>query len=164
MLSGCTSAPETTKSNEAEETEVLHRYERTFHPSDYEVDLPAPESEKNGGEETPREESTSRPAGKSEIVPGFRVQIAFSEDIDFANQLKAEVSPRLPNQWVYVVYEAPYYKVRVGDFTTRPDANPVLKLLVDLGYKDAWIVPDKVLGSPHAKPQEPPPPPPEEER
>ena len=40
----------------------------------------------------------------------------------------------------YVSYDNPYYKVRIGDFTSRYDAEEFLTTLEGRGYKTAWIV------------------------
>ena len=156
-LHGCASSSEETTSSESETTEILHRYEQTFHPSDYDVVMPDLKSSKDIDENEDGETVANTKNVEKDFAPGFRVQVSFSEDIEQANKFKSELSPLLPNEWVYVVYEAPYYKVRVGDFLTRPEANPTMKSLIEIGYKDAWIVPDKVYKDPPAKPQEVPP-------
>jgi hypothetical protein len=60
----------------------------------------------------------------------------------------------LPDEWVYLVYDLPYYKVRVGNYAEKEAANESVKKLVSLGYADAWVVPERILKNP------PPPPPP----
>jgi hypothetical protein len=37
------------------------------------------------------------------------------------------------------------YKVRVGDFANRYEANQRLPEFVEKGYRDAWIVPDRIV-------------------
>jgi hypothetical protein len=44
---------------------------------------------------------------------------------------------------VRMVYNAPYYKVRVGDFVDRKVAQKSLKI-IRKRFPDAWIVPDQV--------------------
>jgi hypothetical protein len=46
---------------------------------------------------------------------------------------------------VYLLFDAPVYKVRVGDFVSRYEAGQKLPDIVELGYRDAWIVPDKIV-------------------
>ena len=46
---------------------------------------------------------------------------------------------------VYVVYDPPVYKVRVGDYTSRLEASRKLSTFIDKGYPDAWIVADRIV-------------------
>ncbi len=160
LLWGCAALfkSETTKTPETEQKEFLEKYEKTFNPADYDEDV-GEEEKKN---ETPRADKNlydtkSEETNKAEleIIPGFRIQILMTSEIDEANLTKAQVSSLLPNDWVYMIYETPYYKIRAGDFPDRASANQLLKFLIDSGYKNAWIVPDKVYKSPPPKPKEP---------
>lgn len=147
-VAGCASSAEETKSSSNDDKEFLHKYEKTFNPSDYDTEI-AQEKLEEKKESPAAKGETSLPASEeAEIVSGFRVQVSFTDNIEVANQVKNELSSLLTDQTVYVVYEAPYYKVRVGDFFTRPEANFTLKSLIEKGYKDAWIVPDKVRKEP----------------
>lgn len=79
---------------------------------------------------------------------GYRVQIFFTESMDEAQKrhdhVQAEV--RSKDYAVYTVFEAPYYKVRVGDFLLKDDAYEAQTWLRNaLGYSDAWVVPSKVV-------------------
>jgi hypothetical protein len=47
--------------------------------------------------------------------------------------------------WVYVVYDAPTYKVRIGDFATRLEAKNALEQIQAKGFTNAWLVPDNVV-------------------
>ncbi len=46
---------------------------------------------------------------------------------------------------VYIEFYDPYWKLRVGNFKSRSDAQYALKYIKLLGYKDAWIVPTTIL-------------------
>lgn len=144
------------KTPEEEKKDFLDKYEKTFNPADYDDDVDIeenniPEAEKNLIDLKKRETDKIEP----EIISGFRVQILMTTEIDEATAIKNEISPLLPNDWLYVVHEAPYYKIRAGDFHDRTSANRLLKYLIDSGYNNAWIVPDKVYKSPPPKPKEP---------
>ena len=41
---------------------------------------------------------------------------------------------------VIIIFEAPYYKLYIGDFQERSDAEHYLTRLKDLGYDGVWIV------------------------
>ena len=41
---------------------------------------------------------------------------------------------------VWLDYEVPYYKIRVGNFQTREEAEQYLQTAKDAGYPEAWVV------------------------
>jgi hypothetical protein len=48
-----------------------------------------------------------------------------------------------PEQGVYLMFQSPYYKVRVGDFRTRMDAEGFKQKLLD-EFPDAFVVKDEI--------------------
>jgi len=46
---------------------------------------------------------------------------------------------------IYVEFYDPYWKLRVGNYKNRSEAEYVLKYIKKLGYGDAWIVPTTIL-------------------
>jgi len=155
IVGGCKS----TNENERPETtemsmkQFLDKYEKTFRPSDYDTTVGAirqEEQQQRRAVEAALISATAVP----ETIPGFRVQVLFTADIQQANTIRDTLSEELPDEWVYVVYDSPYYKVRVGNYAERSDANSTLRKLIDLGHKDAWIVPDKIIKNPPPKPPE----------
>ena len=157
LLISCASSKNSRKSNDmAEFTKELRQYEATFQPSDYNPDvgrLLKEEKESTSLEgDVPVEQVTEQPA---ELVPGFRVQIFSSTSIDEANAKVAEVRGILPMEWFYVVYDAPAYKIRAGNFLKRFDADKFVRQLSDRGYRDAWVVPEKVFKNPPPRPPSP---------
>ncbi|MFN0157044.1 MAG: SPOR domain-containing protein [Bacteroidota bacterium] len=142
-LTGC-GASTGSSSSEADYIEEARRYEKGFRPSDFDPDPVAAVSTQVSNQpvsEAPHLPKTSVPL---EFVSGFRVQIFSSNNIDDANAMKAEVEQRFTDQWFYVVYDPPTYKLRGGDFLTRYEADRFAKFLKDAGHKDAWIVPERV--------------------
>jgi len=45
---------------------------------------------------------------------------------------------------VYVVYEVPFYRVRLGDFQTRTEAEKHVKILKEMGFKESLWIPSKI--------------------
>jgi len=82
----------------------------------------------------------SRPAARR----GFRVQIAASGSESSAEEVAREARTRVP-ETVYVVFESPYYKVRVGDFSDRGLALQLRDRLRGYGYDGAWVVTTTIL-------------------
>ena len=79
----------------------------------------------------------------SDFVKGYRVQIVISQN---ENELK-EIQDNLMqsvNQKIYIIFELPNYKLRVGNFLNRKEAENFQKKIVRLGYRTAWVVPTMI--------------------
>ena len=73
------------------------------------------------------------------IIEGFRVQVLATKQLAKAEQLQKDLSSIL-NQKIYIVFEAPNYKVRVGNFIDRSKAENFRKNLIKEGYQSSWII------------------------
>lgn len=84
-------------------------------------------------------------------VRGFRIQAANTQNRDEANAIKAELLRRFPDQKSYLLYQAPNFRVRIGNFITQKDASQLRKMIAAL-YPDKgiYIVPDIVEHTPTA--------------
>jgi hypothetical protein len=152
---GCSGSRESTSTNQPPDPgENLRVHESGFRPSDYE---PEPEAATPGhgvrifapGDTT----ATTPMVELQEMVQGYRVQILSTASIDSANAQLREAAEAFPNEWYYLEYDAPTYKVRAGNFLTKYEADRFAKQLIERGYKTAWTVPQRVYKGP------PPPPP-----
>ncbi len=81
-------------------------------------------------------------------IPGWRLQIYLGTGraaMEKANRIKEEFELEYPETGVYIVYQAPYFKVRVGDFR-KSEKTKVLKLKKKLSeiYPSCWIVEDNI--------------------
>jgi len=132
--------------------EKLSTFERSFKPSEYDSDIVLVHKKENQPRpivDVPVETFT---VAEPETVQGYRIQVFASNNYDEAVSVRNALNIDLPAQWVYMVYDAPTYKVRVGDYTNRADANLAVDGFIEKGYKGAWVVPDRVLANPRAKP------------
>ena len=86
---------------------------------------------------------TEVPPGEEVKLPGFRVQIYSGNDRDKATQIRNQVTQQYPNQVAYLTYEAPYFKIRVGDFRNRLESQKMLNEL-ESQYSGVLLVPDKI--------------------
>jgi len=75
---------------------------------------------------------------------GFRVLVLTTDNIEEANQIKADVYFSQNTNEVYIDFEPPFYKVKVGDFDTQKIADDLRFKLSQLGYKEAKVVKDKI--------------------
>ena len=77
-------------------------------------------------------------------MDGFRVQVFATRFSHSADSMKAVLEERV-NDDVFIVFDAPVYKIRVGNFVTRNKAENMKISLVKHGYDTAWIVRSKVF-------------------
>jgi hypothetical protein len=76
-------------------------------------------------------------------LQGFRVQVYSGTNRAEANAIKARMLQLYPDIPVYFTYESPNFKVRLGDFRGRIDAQKVFHDLKD-SYSGVIVVPDKI--------------------
>jgi len=73
------------------------------------------------------------------VSEGYRVQVLATRYFDRADSL-AVIMKNTVSYSVYVDFEAPNYKVRIGDFIDRNSAESLQQELVQMGYNSAWIL------------------------
>ena len=73
------------------------------------------------------------------VSEGYRVQVLATRYFERADSL-AVIMKNTVSDSVYVDFEAPNYKVRVGDFIDRDSAESLQQDLVQMGYNSAWIL------------------------
>ncbi len=70
---------------------------------------------------------------KKGVQPGYRVLVFADNNArtakNRANTVARRVAGAVPGQRTYVVYESPYWRMKLGDFTTREDAEKAATLL-----------------------------------
>jgi hypothetical protein len=69
----------------------------------------------------------------------FRVQVFASKSFDEAQQFASDIEQLFP-EGVFVEYQTPYYKVRVGEFYDPDEGEAFLDFVKQLGFKNAWLV------------------------
>ena len=73
------------------------------------------------------------------VLEGYRVQVLATRYFERADSL-AVIMKNTVSDSVYVDFEAPNYKVRVGDFIDRDSAESLQQDLVQMGYNSAWVL------------------------
>jgi cell division protein FtsN len=86
-----------------------------------------------------KEKSENRTDTTQIIVEGFRVQVLATRTRDNADQLRQTLAEGYAEE-IYIVFEAPNYKVRMGNFFDRKQAEKFRQTLVKKGYPSAWII------------------------
>jgi hypothetical protein len=78
-----------------------------------------------------------------ETANGFRVQIFFGSSRQAAYDAQAKFMNDYPEIHTYITYIEPNFKVRVGDFRTRLEAQKLETALGDI-FKSLFIIPEKI--------------------
>lgn len=88
-------------------------------------------------------------------VKGFRIQAANTQNRDEANAIKAELLRRFPDEKSYLLYQAPSFRVRIGNFLSQRDAFQLRKLITALYPNHGiYIVPDIIEYTPPQEDEE----------
>jgi hypothetical protein len=153
LTAGCTSSrpfireEEPKQEKPKEDKRSLAEYEATLNPADYDQEVEVVEKAhvEEKKQQTPLKIPKDSLIVEEEVVQGFRIQVFSSSGVDEATLMKDVVTRKFFGDSVYMVYDAPVYKIRVGDFVNRYEANQRLPEFTEKGYRDAWIVPDRIV-------------------
>lgn len=79
---------------------------------------------------------------------GYRVMVLNTNDRDLAYKTRAEILRSFPDQNVYMAYQSPYYKLKVGDFLKRSDADKIKKDLSVAFNQTTYVIEDIIKLTP----------------
>ena len=153
LLAGCASSKKTV--TEEAKGKPGSAYDESFDPlslndDDIEIksDKESPQVKKKPVEAAAAVEETPTTSNLPfKETDGYRVQLLTTKSYEaatVAQQTAAEQFAPL-NLKTYIKFEAPLYKVRVGDALTRSEAEEIRETARDFGYKGAFIVRSKVM-------------------
>jgi hypothetical protein len=91
-------------------------------------------------------DSTEKQIRKTVVdtIPGYRVQVISTDNLDEANGVRSEVFFKTNEKDVYVIFEPPFYVVRVGDYKNINDAKALSFKLNQLGFPGTKVVNDLI--------------------
>lgn len=76
-------------------------------------------------------------------MPGYRIQIYFGGVRQKATEVKLEIQSKYPGVPAYLTYAQPNFKVRIGDYRNRFEAQKFLKEIEGM-FPTSFIVPEDV--------------------
>ncbi|MBC7188524.1 MAG: SPOR domain-containing protein [Calditrichaeota bacterium] len=116
--------------------------------------IPVPEgAARSGGGVVAQTEPTGAEAGaQPSLLPGYRVQIISTPFEEVAREVRKEALLKFEEP-VYMVFDAPYYKVRVGDCLSRFEAEELQQKAIEKGFGQAWVV--RTMVAPGGAPPQP---------
>lgn len=85
-------------------------------------------------------EETTRQSRRN--VPGFRIQVMNTPDRQKVYDAKVKIYQEFPDWKPYLLYQAPNYKLRVGDFKTEDEAQAALQQLSKLFPQGMYVIRD----------------------
>jgi len=80
-----------------------------------------------------------RSQAEAALQPGFRIQLVATRDEQEARQARMDALLNFSRR-VYLIYDNPYYKLRLGDCLSRADADSLQQLAIEKGFVSAWVV------------------------
>lgn len=81
-------------------------------------------------------------------IPGFRIQVINTTDRNEAIQAKTTVYRLFPELKAYLLYQSPYFRLRVGNFESRKEAESYQRQLSKEFKKSVYIVNDVIEVNP----------------
>lgn len=89
---------------------------------------------------------------KNPLIPGYRIQTYAGSSRQRAMTIRNEIAEKYPDYVTYVIYRQPTFRVRVGDFRTRFEAQKLLNEIKP-AYSSSFIVPDDINPNPVLAPK-----------
>lgn len=91
-------------------------------------------------------EITTRNARR--FVPGFRILVVSTNDRNKAMNAKSRLYQEMPEVPVYLMYQAPFYKLKAGNFRERKEADDFLTTLQRYFPSGVYVVRDTIEVNP----------------
>jgi SPOR domain len=89
-------------------------------------------------------EETTRDSRR--IMPGYRIQVINSTDRNRVFAAKAKMYQEFPDLKLYLMYQAPNYKLKAGNFKTQEEAEDYIKQLSRIFPTGLYIIRDTIEG------------------
>jgi SPOR domain len=84
----------------------------------------------------------------SGLYIGYRLQVLSTRSREEAFKLKTALLQKFPDQETYIMFQSPYFKVRIGNFFHRPDAESFKNRFLQKFSQNAYIVDDAIEYTP----------------
>jgi hypothetical protein len=141
-----TGAKTSTSTSTEVKTEVSEDFDITPYETEIDIEAPPLSADKLPtdvwyGYKSSSPDSTKKIIGTTD---GYRVQVISTDDIEEANLVRSELYEQTTRKEVYIVFEPPFYKVKVGDFISKSEAENLRFKLNQLGYSESKVVQETV--------------------
>ena len=75
---------------------------------------------------------------------GYRIQVLNTTDRNQALAAKSKLLTLYPDQKTYLMYTAPYFKIRIGNFVERSEADDLKKELARMFPTGVFVIPSEI--------------------
>ncbi len=75
---------------------------------------------------------------------GYRLQVLSTRSRDEAFKTKTDLLTRFPDEKAYLLYQSPYFRVRIGNFLKREDADKLRKQISSSFPNGCYVVEDAI--------------------
>lgn len=72
---------------------------------------------------------------------GFRILVINTSDRQKAMETKSELMRDFPDHKTYLIYQSPHFKIQIGNFRTRPDAESLRKQITRIYPNGVIVIP-----------------------
>ncbi len=75
---------------------------------------------------------------------GFRLQVVSTTNRDNASAIKTDLMNKFPEHKTYILFQSPNFKIRIGNFIKREDAEKLRKQLNKYFPQGVYVVEDAI--------------------
>ncbi|MFT3746942.1 MAG: SPOR domain-containing protein [Agriterribacter sp.] len=77
-------------------------------------------------------------------MQGYRIQVINTNDRNKALDIKTKLLNEFPGEKTYLIYHSPYFKIQIGNFLKREDADKLLNRIKKKYPTGVFVVPSRV--------------------
>ncbi len=89
-------------------------------------------------------EINKKAAESKKSTKGYRIQVLNTNDRSQALIAKSKLLSLYPEHKTYLMYQAPYFKLRIGNFEDKKDADNLKKELNRLFPTGVFVIPSEI--------------------
>lgn len=89
-------------------------------------------------------EINKKAADARKPTKGYRIQVLNTTDRTQALTIKSKLLSLYPDQKTYLMYQAPYFKIRIGNFVERSEADDLKKELARMFPTGVFVIPSDI--------------------
>lgn len=76
--------------------------------------------------------------------PGFRILVVSTNDRKKAIDVKTKLMREFPSEKTYLIYQSPVFKIQIGNYKTRQDADALFKKIQRLYPTGVIVIPSTI--------------------
>ena len=99
-------------------------------------------------------EINKKAADARKPTKGYRIQVLNTTDRNQASAAKARLLGQFPEHKTYLMYQAPYFKLRIGNFVEKAEADDLKRKLTRLFPTGVFVIPSDIETKPEKEKEE----------